>query len=70
MVVVYVIGGIVIGLLIGNLLWNVATDGTLRIDHSNPDKDTYRFEVNDLDKLGKKKRIVLKVDNSAILSQD
>ena len=70
MVVVYVIGGIVIGLLIGNLLWNVATDGTLRIDHSNPDKDTYRFEVNDLDKLGKKKRIVLKVDNSASLSQD
>ena len=70
MVVVYVIGGIVIGLLIGNLLWNVATDGTLRIDHSNPDKDTYRFEVNDLDNLGRKKRIVLKVDNYANLSHD
>lgn len=43
--------------------------GTLRIDHSNPEKDVYRFEINDLDSLDKKKRIVLKIDHHADLSQ-
>lgn len=43
--------------------------GTLRIDHSNPEKDVYRFDVDDLDNLSKKKRITLKVDNHADLSQ-
>lgn len=45
------------------------TSGTLRIDHSNPKKDVYRFEIDDLDALSKKKRIVLKVDNNADLSR-
>lgn len=43
--------------------------GTLRIDHSNPEKDIYRFEINNLDSLDKKKRIVLKIDHHADLSQ-
>lgn len=43
--------------------------GTLRIDHSNPEKDIYRFEINNLDSLNRKKRIVLKIDHHADLSQ-
>ena len=43
--------------------------GTLRIDHSNPEKDVYRFEINNLDSLNRKKRIVLKIDHHADLSQ-
>ena len=65
------------GLLVGSLLCNVAsaiyirrTYGTLRIDHSNPEKDVYRFEIDDIDSLSRKKRIVLKVDNCAMLSQN
>lgn len=65
------------GLLVGSLLCNVAsivclkrTHGTLRIDHSNPEKDVYRFEIDDIDSLSRKKRIVLKVDNHAVLSQN
>lgn len=46
------------------------SEGVLRIDHSNPEKDMYRFEISDLDGLSKKKHIVLKVDNYATLSQD
>ena len=42
--------------------------GTLRIDHSNPDKDVYRFEINDLDGIRRKKRITLKIDHNADLS--
>lgn len=44
--------------------------GTLRIDHSNPEKDVYRIEIDDLDALSRKKRVILEVDNSAILSQE
>lgn len=43
--------------------------GTLRIDHHNPEKDVYRFEIDDLDKIKSRKRVVLKVDNDADLSQ-
>lgn len=44
--------------------------GTLRIDHSNPEKDVYRIELGDLDKLKKKRRIELTIDHNANLSQD
>lgn len=63
-------------LFVGSLLCNVIsiaylkrTCGTLRIDHSNPEKDLYRFDIDDLDSLVKKKRIILRVDNNADLSQ-
>lgn len=45
-------------------------DGILRIDHSNPEKDMYRFEIDEIDKLSQKKHIRLKVDNEADLSQN
>lgn len=53
--------------LIANRLF---PNGVLRIDHSNPNKDTYRFEIPNLDILAKKKYIVLKIDNHADLSQE
>lgn len=43
--------------------------GTLKIDHSDPEKDMYLFEIDDLDKLDKKNRVCLKVDHNADLSQ-
>ena len=44
------------------------TYGTLRIDHSDPEKDTYRLELGDLDELSKKKYVRLKIDNNADLT--
>ena len=38
--------------------------------HRNPEKDVYQIAIDDLDKLSRKKRIVLYVDNNAHLSQD
>lgn len=46
------------------------TDGVLKIDCSNPQKDVYRIVLSDLSRLSKKKRIVLKVDPRADLSQE
>lgn len=44
------------------------TNGVLRIDHSSEEKDIYRFEINDLENLNKKNKIVLKIDHYADLS--
>lgn len=43
------------------LFLKFCTDGTLKIDRHNPSKDVYTIEIDDLDKLSKKKRIILKV---------
>ena len=45
------------------------TNGTLRIDHSDPDAGLYHITIKDIDTVSKKKRIVLKVDSNAKLSQ-
>lgn len=44
--------------------------GTLLIDRSDPEKDTYRICIDKLDDIPKKKRVILKVYPSADLSQD
>ena len=59
---------IVVGILIGVVITSIIkactkNDGILRIDQTNPEKDTYRLEINDLDILPRKKKIVLKVEN-------
>ena len=64
-----------IGLFIGAIAMNILNhkrhpDGVLRIDHTNPEKDLYRFEIDNLDGLSARNRIVLKVDNDARLSRD
>lgn len=67
---VWIAIGVLIGSIVSNIIFYIfSVSGTLRIDHSNPNKDIYRIEFGELDKLSKKKRIVLKVDNNAHLSQ-
>lgn len=56
--------GIWIGAIVSAIVLSlryVKTHGTLKIDNSNPEKDIYRIEIDDLDKLSSKKRIVLNV---------
>ena len=52
------------------VMYLTSVRGTLRIDHTNPEKDVYRIEIDDLDALSRKKKVILDVDNSAILSQE
>ena len=62
--------GICIGALIMCIIHNHrAGTGVLRVDHSDPNKDLYRFEIDELDKLDKKKRLNIKIDHHADLSQ-
>ena len=64
-----------IGLLLGAITTRLANakrrpDGVLKIDHSDPTKDLYRFEIDNLDDLSFKRRITIKVDNSTELSRE
>lgn len=63
----------VLGAIIGTIVTYIANRrgvefGVLKIDRSYPEKDVYRIELDDLDMLAKKKRIILKVDADANLS--
>ena len=67
--------GIFIGAFLMAVIYTIVrviqtSAGTLLIDHSNPEKDVYRFQINDLDKLSKKREVRLRVDNNADLSQE
>ena len=66
---VFVLAGFLFGVLITTLVFiSRSTSGTLKIDRTNPDKDVYRLDVDDLDHLAKKRRVVLKIDPHADLS--
>ena len=57
-------GSFIIGIIIGALLANSKTViGSLIIDDTDENTDVYRIEINDLDVIPKKKRILLKVKN-------
>lgn len=65
--------GVMVGVVIcyvGLFHIDSMTDGTLKIDHSNPEKDVYRLEIDNLDSLDSKTRIILKVDDNADLTQN
>lgn len=59
--------GVFVGMIINNLIKPFA--GTLLIDKNAMPNDIYRLEIIDLDALSTKKRILLKVNNNADLSQ-
>ena len=67
----FAVVGVLVGSIISNIIFYIRyrKAGTLRIDHSNPEKDVYRIEIDDLDGLSKKQHVILKVDNNANLSQ-
>lgn len=70
------IGGLLAGSLICNMVslaYFKRTHGILKIDTSNENKDFYRLEIDnieDLIKVSKSKRFMLKVENVSNLSQE
>lgn len=62
--------GLVVGAAVATIFDRVRWgSGTLKIDKSNPDAPKYRFEVDKLENLDKRKGFLLKVENNADLSQ-
>lgn len=62
----------ILGLIIGSLIVlifhrRITASGELLIDHTDPEKDIYRINIDNLDDLSKKKQVILKVDNNARL---
>ena len=65
--------GFIVGLIITNIIWRVKSrSGFLRIDRSNPDKEIWRLDMmsHDPHAVYKKKRLILKIDKNANLSQE
>lgn len=68
-VIGYIVG--VIAEAIFATIWDCirSARGTFVIDKSNPEKDLYRLDLNDLDAIEKKKRLDLKVSVIEVPSQ-
>lgn len=65
------VGGLFVGSLVTRWLQSAkSATGVLRIDRNNPEKESYKLEVDNLDELAVKTQLVLKIDNNATLSQD
>lgn len=65
---------ILIGVTIGVILTQIvnylkSVHGTLKIDHSDSNKDVYRLVIDDLEELSKKNYVFLEIDHNADLSQ-
>lgn len=63
---------ILLGVFVGSIVTLIvehirSAHGTLRIDHTDPEKDIYRIEINNLDELSKKKQAILSIDNNAVI---
>lgn len=64
--------GVIIYAIVASIVYKIRYGrGTLQIDHSNPEKDVYRFNMDEkhLDKLSKKTHVILEIDHDADLSQ-
>lgn len=64
--------GTIFGCIVTNIIMYFRTRyGVLKIDSSNPEKDVYRFEISDkeIDTISKAKRIMLRIEHHADLSQ-
>ena len=70
-VVLYILGGVVFGSLLTNILYlreKPKTFGTLRIDQTDPENVKMRIELDDIDP-SQESKIILLVDSDANLSQ-
>lgn len=62
LIVIIVIAAFIFGIIATCLMFTKSrTYGVLRIDKTNPSKTLYRFEVNSLENIEKKKKVVLKI---------
>lgn len=62
--------GAVIGYILTGIFFYIrSAKGTLKIDRSDPQKDVYRLDIENLEELSTKKVALLVIDNNADLSQ-
>lgn len=71
----YLVIGVAIGALIGVILVVLeakrkTVDGMLIIDLTDPDKDRYKFCIDDLDSLEEKNTLILSVKKGAVDWED
>ena len=66
----WILIGVTIGVILTQIVNNLrSAHGTLKIDHSDSNKDVYRLVIDDLEELSKKNYVFLEIDHNADLSQ-
>lgn len=74
LVLFLMLGATLIGLFAGFLISYIflvpRTSGTLHVDQTDPVNMKYLFEVDNLDQIGGKSKVTLKVNGNAHLSQE
>lgn len=63
----YLAGGLTVTLVMWLVIFRRSGKGILRIDHSNPERDIYRFETQGLEQIDNKRYIILQIDHHAML---
>lgn len=62
--------GVFIGGLVANfIIRKSAAKAVFKIDHSDPETDRYRFDIDDFKDLDSSTYLLLKIDHNANLSQ-
>lgn len=66
-----VMAGAVIGAAVANVIFYFrAGSGTLKIDHTDPERDYVRLELDTENLKKSTKKFILKVDHNAVLERD
>ena len=67
---VWFIAGALVGILIRTIIYCVrSASGTIIVNYTDPNKDTYRIELDDLAALDTKSRVVLTITREGTISQ-
>lgn len=69
----YFWGGFLVGVIVATIIAIIrdklrTTTGVFRIDHSNPEKDIFRLDLDGID-LDNKSLLIMEIDHHADLSQ-
>lgn len=69
LVLCFIFGVFIGGLVVNFIIRKSATKAMLKIDHSDPETDRYRFDIDDFKDLDSSTYLLLKIDHNADLSQ-
>lgn len=70
LVLIFVVGFVIGGIIANFIINRLAAVAVLRIDHSNPEKDIYRLDLDRIVDLDERTHLLLKIDHNANLSQE
>lgn len=66
---VWFVAGALVSMIIALICFTQPSSGVITVNYTDPNKDTYRIELNDLADLDTKSKVVLTVKREGTISQ-